>query len=108
MKISVVSPVYNAVNVLDKLVSRIENSISALSNDYEIILVNDASLDDSWHCIEKICARNKKVVGINLGGLGALFMVTRGPLRAPFRGAMASIFQTWRLLGTWEWLMAPC
>ena len=55
MKISVISPVYNAANVLDKLVSRIENSITSLTNDYEIILINDASLDNSWECIKEIC-----------------------------------------------------
>ena len=79
MKISVISPVYNAANVLDKLVSRIENSITSLTNDYEIILINDASLDDSWNCIKDICKRNKKVVGINLSrNFGQHYAITAG------------------------------
>lgn len=79
MKISVISPVYNATNVLDKLVSRIENSITSLTNDYEIILINDASLDDSWNCIKDICKRNKKVVGINLSrNFGQHYAITAG------------------------------
>ena len=80
MKISVISPVYNAANVLDKLVSRIENSITSLTNDYEIILINDASLDDKvWNCIKDICKRNKKVVGINLSrNFGQHYAITAG------------------------------
>ena len=79
MKISVISPVYNAANVIDKLVSRIENSITSLTNDYEIILINDASLDNSWNCIKDICKRNKKVVGINLSrNFGQHYAITAG------------------------------
>ena len=79
MKISVISPVYNAANVLDKLVSRIENSITSLTNDYEIILINDASLDNSWNCIIDICKRNKKVVGVNLSrNFGQHYAITAG------------------------------
>lgn len=79
MKISVISPVYNATNVLDKLVSRIENSITSLTNDYEIILINDASLDNSWNCIIDICKRNKKVVGVNLSrNFGQHYAITAG------------------------------
>ncbi|MDB3905284.1 glycosyltransferase family 2 protein [Crocinitomicaceae bacterium] len=79
MKISVISPVYNAVNDLDELVLRIENSISSLTNDYEIILINDASPDNSWQCIKEICSRNKKVFGVNLSrNFGQHYAITAG------------------------------
>jgi dolichol-phosphate mannosyltransferase len=79
MKISVISPVYNAANVLDELVLRIENAISSFAVDYEIILINDESPDNSWECIKEICLKNKKVVGINLSrNFGQHYAITAG------------------------------
>lgn len=62
--ISVISPVYGASTLLEELVSRIESSVSKISDDYEIILVEDHGPDDSWEKIQRMCARNKKIVGI--------------------------------------------
>jgi len=79
MNISVISPVYNAANVLDELVLRIENAISSFADDYEIILINDESQDNSWECIKEICLKNKKVVGINLSrNFGQHYAITAG------------------------------
>ena len=66
MKISVVSPVYKGEKMLDELVSRVETAVKSITEDFEIILVNDCSPDDSWSKIKKICARDMKVKGINL------------------------------------------
>ena len=66
MKISVVSPVYRAENILDTLVERIENSVSKLTSDYEIILVEDGGPDDSWGKIEKLTQSNSRITGIQL------------------------------------------
>lgn len=52
--------------MLEELVSRIEASVETFTKDYEIILVNDCSPDDSWTKMTEICARDKKVKGINL------------------------------------------
>ena len=79
MKISVISPVYNAANVVEELVLRIENAIASLADDYEIILINDSSPDQSWECIQEICLKNKKVVGINLSrNFGQHYAITAG------------------------------
>jgi dolichol-phosphate mannosyltransferase len=64
--LSVVSPVYKAEKIISTLVERIENSINKITTDYEIILIEDCSPDNSWQEIEKICALNTKVVGIKL------------------------------------------
>lgn len=66
MKISVVSPVYYGEQLVDELVSRLDNSLRQLSDDYEIILVDDGSPDNSWGSIEKVCSVNSKVKGIKL------------------------------------------
>ena len=47
MKISVISPVYGAASLLKELVKEIETAVLKLTNDYEIILVEDHSPDNS-------------------------------------------------------------
>ena len=64
--ISVVSPVYNSENCLDELVNRIVKSTKEISNQIEIVLVDDGSEDKSW---EKIIDLKKKfdfIKGIKL------------------------------------------
>jgi dolichol-phosphate mannosyltransferase len=62
--ISVISPVYGAAKLLDELVRRIKESVSRITENYEIILVEDHGPDDSWEKIKAICANDKKVIGI--------------------------------------------
>ena len=64
MKLSIVSPVYGAASLLHELVQEIEAAVSKLTNDYEIILVEDHSPDDSQAIIREICKVNKHVVGV--------------------------------------------
>lgn len=66
MKISIVSPVYHAEKVISQLVNLIERNIQEISSDYEIILVEDCSTDNSWLEIEKISRENKKVKALQL------------------------------------------
>lgn len=54
MKISIVSPIYKGEKMLDELVSRITTSVTPITDEYEIILVNDQSPDDSWNVIKRI------------------------------------------------------
>lgn len=62
--ISVISPVYGASDLLEELVRRIQKAVETITADYEIILVEDHGPDDSWEKIKRICAGNKKVVGL--------------------------------------------
>ncbi len=64
--LSIVSPVYNAENIMLELVKQIEANVKSITSNYEIILVNDGSKDRSWQKIQELCANNKKVIGINL------------------------------------------
>ena len=65
-EISVVSPVYFAEKIVEELVKRIEQSLKEITDNYEIILVEDAGPDNSWEKIEDICKNNKNVKGIKL------------------------------------------
>ena len=54
--ISVVSPVYKGEKMVHELVTRVKENVSKITNDFDIILVNDASPDQSWQMILKECA----------------------------------------------------
>ncbi|MCS2893473.1 glycosyltransferase family 2 protein [Parabacteroides faecis] len=47
MKLSIVIPVYNVANWIDDCIRSCMNQDMALKNEYEIIVVNDGSLDDT-------------------------------------------------------------
>lgn len=64
--LSIVSPVYQAEKIIPLLVDRIENSVSKITTDYEIILVEDGGPDNSWRVIEALAQNNPKVKGIKL------------------------------------------
>lgn len=66
MMLSIVSPVYKAEKIIPLLVSRIEKSVQKITADFEIILVDDGSPDNSWAVIEQIAATNSKIKGIKL------------------------------------------
>ena len=77
--ISVVSPVYRGASMVQELVKRISDNVEKLTPDYEIILVNDASPDNSWDEILKQCHLNPKVKGINLSrNFGQYYAITAG------------------------------
>ena len=79
MDLSVVSPVYRGEKMLSELVERIHKAISPLTDEYEIVLVNDSSPDNSWERISEICAVDKKVKGINLShNFGQPYAITAG------------------------------
>ena len=64
--ISIVSPVYRGEKMVHELVRRVSENVSKITEDFDIILVNDASPDFSWAEIQKECAADTRVKGINL------------------------------------------
>lgn len=79
MDLSIVSPVFHGEKMLDELVQRIHDAIKDLTDNYEILLVNECSPDLSWNKITEICARDKKVKGINLSrNFGQPYAITAG------------------------------
>jgi dolichol-phosphate mannosyltransferase len=64
--ISIVTPVYNAELILPELHARLVRSLSQLTDNFEIIMVNDASLQNDWDVIKSIATQDKRVKGINL------------------------------------------
>ncbi len=66
MDISVVIPVYGCRAALPELHRRLTESVSKITSDYEIILVNDACPQNSWEIIQQICREDKHVVGLEM------------------------------------------
>lgn len=64
--ISVVVPVYNSEQTLSLLVQRLQPVLESLSDQFEVILVNDGSQDKSWQVIEQLTEQHKYITGINL------------------------------------------
>ncbi len=77
--LSVVSPVYRAEKIVPELVSQIVESVSAITENFEIILVNDYSPDNSWEQIVRECAKDSRVKGIDLSrNFGQHYAITAG------------------------------
>ncbi len=64
MDLSVVVPLYNEEESLPELVAWISKVANGMAIDYEIILVDDGSNDNSWKVIEELAAAYAQVKGI--------------------------------------------
>ncbi len=65
--VSFVLPCYRSSGTLPSVVEGISRAMEALPEyRYEICMVNDASPDDTWECIQNICWENPHCMGLNL------------------------------------------
>ena len=79
-EISVVAPVYNQRSeTLIELVRRLSISISTITTDFEIVLVDDGSVNNAWLTIGEIARDNPKVRGLHLArNFGQHVAITAG------------------------------
>ncbi len=68
LSLSIVVPVYRSAPILPLLVEKVQQEISALNllHGFELILVNDASPDNSWAVIRELALRYPFVRGVSL------------------------------------------
>lgn len=64
--ISIVSPVYLGEQSLVELSKQIIHAVEPITNQFEIIYVEDHSPDHSWQVIEELCHQDKRIKGIKL------------------------------------------
>ena len=64
MQISVVIPLYNEEDSLIELHEKIISSLENFLIDYEIIFIDDGSIDSSWSVIKNLCSSSKKTKGV--------------------------------------------
>lgn len=76
---SVVVPVYGCSSCLYELHERLRSSLRTITENYEIILVNDASPTASWEVICELSKQDSRVRGINLSrNFGQHYAITAG------------------------------
>lgn len=63
-KVSIVIPCYCSEKSLPQVVERISNVMGR--EDYELILVNDASPDNTFAVITELAQKDNRIIGINL------------------------------------------
>lgn len=77
--ISVVTPVYGSQGCLIELYKRLKVTLQSMTNRFEIIMVNDASPDDSWEVICSISEKDERVKGISFSrNFGQHYAITAG------------------------------
>ena len=65
--LSIVIPVYKSEKIVKELVNQLVNTANQIqSMDYEIILVEDYSGDNTWNEIATECELNSRIKGIKL------------------------------------------
>lgn len=66
MEYALVVPVYNSENTLDELYERIKTVFKDITEDYEVILVDDCSVDGGWEKMKNLREKDKRVKIIQL------------------------------------------
>lgn len=66
MRLSVVIPVYRSQDSLRPLVARLGPVLDEIAEEYELVLVNDGSPDDSWAVVCELAAEHPWIRGIDL------------------------------------------
>lgn len=61
---SFVIPCYKSSQTIGTVVKEIEEAMNG--RDYEVILVNDSSPDDTFNTISELCKSDSRIVGVNL------------------------------------------
>jgi undecaprenyl-phosphate 4-deoxy-4-formamido-L-arabinose transferase len=64
--ISAVIPVYKAEGSLNELYLRLRRSLEEISEDFEIIMVEDCGGDRSWDLIQELAEKDGRIKGIRL------------------------------------------
>lgn len=78
-KISVVIPCYNCADSLVELHKRLVLCLEQITNEFEIIFVNDASPSQDWQIIKELANKDNRVIGLNLSrNFGQHYAITAG------------------------------
>lgn len=79
MDISVVIPMYGCKAAIRELHQRLVKTLEQITEDFEIIMVNDACPQNSWEVIEEICKEDRRVKGIEMArNFGQIKAITAG------------------------------
>jgi len=77
--ISIITPVYGCCNSIKELCIRLKKTLSTITDNFEIIMVNDDSPDDAWRIIEELANQDSRIKGIALArNFGQHHAITAG------------------------------
>jgi glycosyltransferase involved in cell wall biosynthesis len=77
--ISIVTPVYRAEECLEELYRRLAAALSGITQDFEIIMVEDCGGDRSWEIIRELARKDARVKGIQFSrNFGQHYGITAG------------------------------
>jgi dolichol-phosphate mannosyltransferase len=77
--LSVVIPVFNENTLLNELIRRVKLNVEKITQDYEIILVDDGSNDSTWEKISDEARLEKRIKGIKFSrNFGHHYAITAG------------------------------
>ena len=65
-QLSIVVPVYRSAECLRHLIDAIDEAMYPTGRQFEVILVNDGSPDNSWSVIESLCEQHHNIIGVDL------------------------------------------
>lgn len=65
-KIGVVVPVYNGTPTLEELHRQLTATLAALTDDWQIVYVDDGSPDASWAMVDQLAAKSARVTALRL------------------------------------------
>lgn len=77
--ISVVIPVYNSADCLNQLVKQVTEAVEKITENFEIVLIEDCGGDNSWDVILSLGRLDKRVKGVQLSrNFGQHHAITAG------------------------------
>ena len=77
--LSVVIPVFNESSLIDELIKRVKKNVNLITDDYEMIIVDDGSEDNTWNSIENEAKSENKIKGIKFSrNFGHHYAITAG------------------------------
>jgi len=78
-KLSIVIPVYNEEKIINELYKRLSKSVQIITQDYELIFINDGSKDNTLFLLKNLTSKDIRVKYINFSrNFGHQIAVTAG------------------------------
>jgi polyisoprenyl-phosphate glycosyltransferase len=78
-EIAIIVPVYNGRSMLRELCARLVRTLSTITEDFIVVLVDDAAPDNPWPVIRQISKENHRIKGVRLSrNFGQHYALTAG------------------------------
>jgi glycosyltransferase involved in cell wall biosynthesis len=77
--ISIVIPIYNESSLVSELINRVKQNVEIVTLDYELILIDDGSIDQTWNLISADAQKNSNVKAMRFSrNFGHHYAITAG------------------------------